>query len=106
MRSDVSVDEGRARHAAQQALAADLADSLLSSPEGVRELTEMLLAGFPGILSLTDRELIVALYEAGLDERQQRVLEALEQAALLASEPEIRSTNLLARLQRWCRSFR
>lgn len=50
------------------ALSRDLAETLVSDPNGIDRMVEMLNAGFQGFSSMSDAELIDAVYEAGLED--------------------------------------
>lgn len=64
-------------------LSHDLADSLLSDANGVDRLLEMLSSGFQGFSNLSDLELVEAIVESGLEERNASDVEILlmEEAA-------------------------
>ena len=51
------------------ALSRDLAENLVSDPKGIDRMVEMLSAGFQGFSSMSDAELVDAVYEAGLEDQ-------------------------------------
>lgn len=62
-------DEYQARQRLCYSLSRDLADSLLSDSEGESRLAEMLSTGFQGFSTKSNHDLIEAIFEAGLEER-------------------------------------
>lgn len=66
-----------ARQRLCSALSRDLADSLLSDSDGADRLLEMLRSGFQGFSTLSDRELVEAIVESGLEERNALDVEIL-----------------------------
>lgn len=57
-----------ARNKLSYALSRDLAENLMSDTSGVGRMVELLNDGFQGFSSMSDVELIHALYEAGLED--------------------------------------
>ena len=66
-----------ARETLCNALSQDLADSFFSSSDGIQKLAEALCVGVQGYSSMTNFELVVAVYEAGLDSRYASELERI-----------------------------
>lgn len=71
------------------ALSRDLADSLLSDSNGSDRLLELLNSGFQGFSTLSDLEIVEAIVESGLEERNASDVEILltGEAALPAANP-------------------
>jgi len=59
------------------ALSRDLADSVLSDSHGAARLAEMFSTGFQGFSTVSDLELIVAIFEAGLEDNNIADVETL-----------------------------
>ncbi len=84
MNEQISVNNAQANDEHQAArqrlcysLSRDLADSLLSDSDGAARLAEIFNTGFQGFSMVSDRELIEAIFEAGLEDRNIADVETL-----------------------------
>ena len=70
-------DEYQSRQRLCHSLSRDLAESLFSDPDGESRLAEMLCTGFQGFSTKSNHDLIEAIFEAGLEDRNLTDIEIL-----------------------------